>query len=279
MTLKKKASSMKSSLLSDFANVDNADSKDLVERLDVMHGLEFFKAYKTESFDFMEIKPGMHVADVGCGSGEDVRRLVDRVGNAGSVTGFDISAAMIAEAKRRHAGLAPRVRFVKASAESLGAPDDAFDALRTDRVYVHLTDPMAALREARRVVRRGGKVVVCEPDMLSFWATTSQPDVMAVMSQGVGESVSNGPVTRELYHLFQMAGFGNVRVFLRPLLLFRPEPAERVLDFPVIAQKLAENGRLTAEQVDGWFKELAVRKAEDRFLGGITFFSVVAEVR
>lgn len=269
---------MQYGLLRDFADVDNSDSDDLVERLDVMRGLEFFKAYKEESFDLMDVEAGMHVADVGCGTGEDVRGLAERVGSAGTVTGFDVSAAMISVAEQRHAALAPRVRFVRSKAETLDAPDDAFDALRTERVYVHLADPITALRESRRVVRSDGKVVICEPDMGSFWATTSQPEVMTVMSQGIADSVTNAPVARELYHLFQKVGFGNVQVLLRPLLLFRPEPAERVLDFSVIAQKLVEKGKLTAEQAERCFAELASRKTDDSFLGGITFFTVVGTV-
>ena len=85
-----------------FANVDKTDARDFIERLDEMHGLDVFRAYKKYTFDLLGLKPGARVADVGCGTGEDISLLADLVGPEGSAVGFDLSQSMIDEATKRH---------------------------------------------------------------------------------------------------------------------------------------------------------------------------------
>src|SRR4051812_44986622 len=92
---------MPEGMLGSFADVDKADPDDLVERLDTMHGLDFFRSYKEETFELMRLRPGSAVADVGCGTGEDAWRLLDLVGESGRVVGYDMSDAMLEEAAKR----------------------------------------------------------------------------------------------------------------------------------------------------------------------------------
>ena len=95
--------------------------------------------------------------EVGCGSGADALGLASRF--RVSVTGVDVSGAMVDEARRR--GL--RDAYV-ASAEALPFADSSFDGCWADRVFQHLSDPDAALAEMVRVTRPGGRIVVADPD-------------------------------------------------------------------------------------------------------------------
>jgi SAM-dependent methyltransferase len=61
-------------------------------------------------------------------------------------------------------GLLEHVHVEQGDAYHLPYPDGAFDAAHCERLLMHLEDPVAALREMRRVVRPGGRVVVTEPD-------------------------------------------------------------------------------------------------------------------
>jgi arsenite methyltransferase len=112
--------------------------------------------------------PGERVLDVGCGPGFYVREVAEQVGREGSVTGVDVSEAMLGVARVRCEGL-PNVAFQQGDASSLPLPDAGVDAAVSVQVLEYVPDPTAALRELHRVLRPGGRVVVWDVD----WSTLS----------------------------------------------------------------------------------------------------------
>jgi SAM-dependent methyltransferase len=106
--------------------------------------------------DFAGVRPGQHVLDVGCGTGALVRELVERLG-AEAVAAVDPSAPFVAATAARYPGVDVRA----ATAEALPFDDDAFDATLAQLVVHFMADPLAGLREMRRVTRSGGTVVAC----------------------------------------------------------------------------------------------------------------------
>jgi SAM-dependent methyltransferase len=95
------------------------------------------------------------VADVGCGNGAYLAELAAR-GHAGPVAGLDLSAGMLAAARRR----APRAALAVADAAALPVRDGACDLALSAHMLYHVPDPRAAVRELRRITRHGGQVVV-----------------------------------------------------------------------------------------------------------------------
>lgn len=114
------------------------------------------------------VQPGEHVLDVGCGPGFYVKELLDQVGVDGSVTGVDVSKAMLAVAAKRVEGH-DNVAFCEAEATALPVPDGAFDAAVSVQVLEYVPDVAAALAEIHRALRPGGRVVIWDVD----WATVS----------------------------------------------------------------------------------------------------------
>jgi SAM-dependent methyltransferase len=108
------------------------------------------------------LPPGSRAADVGCGDGRHSFRLAERFGLA--VTGLDpvprqVELALAALAGRDPA-LASRLRFEVARAEALPLADGSIDLVWCRDVLVHVADLDRAYREFRRVLRRGGRVLV-----------------------------------------------------------------------------------------------------------------------
>lgn len=103
------------------------------------------------------------VLELACGTGE-VTRLIHDIGH--DVTALDFSEAMLAVAKRKHAGK-DRLRFLLADAEQTMEPDDTYDAIICRHLVWTLTRPEEALREWFRILKPGGRILIYDGD----WAT------------------------------------------------------------------------------------------------------------
>jgi SAM-dependent methyltransferase len=117
---------------------------------------------------------GRSVLDVGCGPGTITADLAERVA-PGPVVGIDTSAEVVVACACDHT--APNLAFRTADVYRLDDPDGAFDLVHAHQVLQHLTDPVGALVEMRRVCRRGGTVAVRDADYaaMAWWPDT--PDL------------------------------------------------------------------------------------------------------
>lgn len=102
--------------------------------------------------------------DVGCGAGEVCVELAAHVGPSGRVAGIDPSDAMLGVARRTAESSGLAIELQVASIYALPFPDNTFDAVRAERVFQHLEDPEAGLREMLRVTRVGGRVMLFDAD-------------------------------------------------------------------------------------------------------------------
>lgn len=80
----------------------------------------------------------------------------------GSLVGVDISPGMLQEAKRRSEGLGGSIELIQADATALPLEDASFDTVLDSFSLCTFNAPLSALREMRRVVRPGGRVLLLE---------------------------------------------------------------------------------------------------------------------
>lgn len=117
------------------------------------------------------LRPGADVLDVGCGPGTITLDLATRVA-PGTVAAIDRSPDVVAQAEdaRSSAGI-PNITFEVGDVYDLDHADESFDVVHAHQVLQHLSDPVRALGEMKRVLRPGGLLAVRDGDSGAFaWA-------------------------------------------------------------------------------------------------------------
>jgi ubiquinone/menaquinone biosynthesis C-methylase UbiE len=137
------------------------------------------------------------VLEVGFGGGDLLADILDATD--GAVCGADVSEAMVERARRRFRHEAGRLNLVLASAEALPFPDGSIDKAVSLNSLYFWPDPAGALAEMARLVRPGGRLLLCfePPDELSKWPGSRFGFRMFEVD--------------EVKALMESAGFGKVR--------------------------------------------------------------------
>jgi len=138
----------------------------------------------TEAVDPM---PGERILDLAAGTGTSSQPFADR---AAEVVPCDFSLGMLAVGKRER----PRLPFVAGDGTRLPFVDETFDAVTISFGLRNIVDPLAGLREMRRVTRQGGRLVVCEfsqPTWAPFRTVYTEYLMRALPS--IARAVSSSP--------------------------------------------------------------------------------------
>ena len=160
------------------------------------------------------LAPGLSLLDVGCGPGTITVDLAARVA-PGEVIGFDVADDVIDRARALlDAPDAPtNCTFRTDDVYAIDAPDASFDIVHAHQVLQHLTDPIAALGEMRRVLKPGGLLAVRDADYGGMtWAppTPEIDDWLAIYQAIAAEQGSQPNAGRYLLGWVQDAGFVDI---------------------------------------------------------------------
>lgn len=155
------------------------------------------RAARRRSIERLALRPGERVLVVGCGTGLDFAFLPAGV----RVTAGDIAPAMVRRAQARAGALALDADVRVLDAHRLDLPDARFGAVVLHLVLAVVPDPVAAIREARRVLAPGGRVVVLD----KFVADDEQPSLARRAANVVARVVATD-LTRRLGPLLGAAG-------------------------------------------------------------------------
>ena len=172
------------------------------------------------------LRPGMRVADFGCGIGAAAGMLAEMVGPSGSVTGIDINHAQLEQARYicERKGFT-NVFFKEAEACATGLPRASFDLAYCRFLLLHLPDPLSCLREMRDVLKPGGLLVVEDGDIASSGsmpptALNTCGELFTRLGQSRGLNYS---LARNLYHLVKAAGFAHPEIEIHQPAIARGE--------------------------------------------------------
>lgn len=156
------------------------------------------------------IQPGQTVLDIGSGAGIDVLLAAHKVGPKGHVIGLDMTPEMI-EAARKNAAEAgaANVEFRLGDAEDMPIDSDSVDWIISNCVINLAPDKAKVFREAYRVLRPGGKVLV------SDIVTHDLPEQVRHSVEAWASCIAGAPEEDDYLDAIGAAGFSQIKIVAR----------------------------------------------------------------
>lgn len=174
------------------------------------------------------LRPGERVLDVACGTGVVARFASQQVGETGTVTGLDSNPGMLAVARSATPPAIP-IDWRQASAGAMPFPDASFDVGLCQMGLQFMPDKHAVLREMRRVLVRGGRLVLNVPGPTpTLFAIMGEALARYVGAEGAGfvNHVFSLHDAAEIQDLVSGAGFHDVAVQSHTKRLPLPAPED-----------------------------------------------------
>jgi len=162
----------------------------------------------------LALRRGERVLDIGSGPGFLAAEIAAEVGPTGRVYGIDPSETMLARARQRDAP----VEYGIGDALALPFPDEHFDVAVCTQVYEYVEDIAAALTEARRVLRAGGRLLVLDTDWDSIvWHSGDRARMERVLAAWA-EHLADPYLPRRLPGLLRATGLQPRKSVIVPIL-------------------------------------------------------------
>jgi SAM-dependent methyltransferase len=223
------------------------------------------------------LAPTARVLDVGCGPGTITVDLAARVPR-GEVVGVDAAADVLEQARQEADRQGrPNVRFETGDVYRLAFGDGTFDVVHAHQVLQHLSDPVGALAEMRRVCRPGGLVAARDADYGGMLWFPEDPELTEwqTLYQRVARALGGEPdAGRRMLSWANAAGFAAVEGSASLWCYATPDErtwwgqlwAERLTESP-FGDRAVEHGLATRQDLsrlaeawlrwaaseDGWF--------------------------
>lgn len=183
-----------------------------------------------------DLQPGEVVLDLGCGGGIDAIIASRLVGPEGRVFGLDMTPDMLALARdNANAAGAENVTYIEGLIERIPLGDSSVDVVVSNCVINLSDDRPGALREARRVLRPGGRLVVSDIVEFEPVPEETRADLCAIAG------TTNGMLSAQGYaRLLEEVGFKGARIepktiYTRAVLHEKAERKGRLEHFERIA--------------------------------------------
>lgn len=186
----------------------------------------------------LALRPGMHILDAGCGTGEALGWLADEVGPGGTVIGMDLATPHVRAAR----STAAESRSLLLQADVLAPPmaPASVDLVWSVNVINHLRSPIEGLQTLMALVRPGGRVALGQssllPDMYFAWDSRLERLVNEAVRQYYRDryQLDERELTsiRAMAGLLRKAGLRNVHVrtfMIERITPLRPEDENYLL--------------------------------------------------
>lgn len=204
---------------------------------------------------------------MGCGPGYLAYELAREVAPGGRIVAIDIGDDMLEVASARVAGekLGPHAEVRKGDAGSLEFPEATFDFVVGAQVYCFVEDILHAIKEAARVLRKGGRLVILDTDWdLCVWKSKDRLMTRRMIDYRRSDYV-HPHLPRELPGLFRAAGLTISAVDAYAITETRYDPDSYGAGLIESVRKAAIRQGEPVDEAVAWEQDLRLREADGEY--------------
>lgn len=238
-----------------------------------------FSRRRRASFDALQPKPGDVIADIGCGNGMLTLELSRTIGEGGRVYGIDPSEDMRIAAKNRCAEF-DNVEIFDGTATDLPLETGSVDKAVSLQVFEYLDDLPAAVLEADRVLKPGGRLVVGDMHWDTITWYSDNPERMRKVLDVWDLHLMERCVPAILPSILRDADFQVEQVIPIPFsdIELRPDGLSNMM-IHLIKPFVTKKGLISESEASDWADEQSELARSGRFFFSLTHFVVVARKR
>ncbi len=150
----------------------------------------------------LDIKPGSIVLDVGTGTGVFIPFLLREIGKGERIVALDIAEKMLRRARAK--GFSGNIDYLCADVTNIPLRNEIFDIIVCYSSFPHFQDKSRALTEMKRVIKRGGRLLICH--------TSSRDKINEIHRQIPAVQNDIIPDKSEVQEMLSIAGFIEIKI-------------------------------------------------------------------
>ena len=238
----------------------------LVAHLEHMYASPQMVAQRKRFRELVAARPGETGVDIGCGLAHLSSELARDVAPGGRIVGIDSSADMIAAAQRRvdSQGLAASVELRAGDATRLDLPDAMADFAVVVQVYSYVPDVAAAIVDAARVLRPGGRLAILETDWDQCVYASADDARTRRMVDGRWRFV-HPYLPRQLHGLMRAAGLTLRTCEAFAIVETRYDPDSFGVSVMEVCRNAAVRHGVDAAEADAWVADIRSRTGDGEY--------------
>lgn len=264
------------SIWSKGANLNREEAENMVKTFEKRSQFPDQIKINNEFLEFLNPRPGEHLLEVGSGSGVLSRLVAPKLIPQGRLNGLELSQEIVKLANKmiEDESIRKIIKYEVGNALEIPYKMNQFDGVFGARLLLHVKEPQKVIKELKRVVKPGKRVVLMDWDFGTLAIDHSDKKLTRkILNWRTDYKDGNNWSGRQLYRRLKSENFYELNV--KPVIsLVTDENTSLVQSVYHAASGALENEIITKTEYETWVTEIKGKLNANQFFASITYFFV-----